>query len=47
VSILEQVQIVVTLMEELHQKYNHLAIVMDDCSGNVFGKELIRRVLFQ
>jgi N-acetylglucosamine kinase-like BadF-type ATPase len=30
--------------KELHQKYSHWYIIMDDCSGNVFGKE---RVLFQ
>jgi N-acetylglucosamine kinase-like BadF-type ATPase len=29
--------------KELHQKVQSLGyIIMDDCSGNVFGKELIR-----
>jgi N-acetylglucosamine kinase-like BadF-type ATPase len=32
---------------ELHQKVQSLGyIVMDDCSGNVFGKELIRKYYF-
>ena len=31
----------------LHQKVQSLGyIVMDDCSGNVFGKELIRKYYF-
>ncbi|MFQ3173761.1 MAG: N-acetylglucosamine kinase-like BadF-type ATPase [Flavobacterium sp.] len=33
--------------KELHQKVQSLGyIVMDDCSGNVFGKELIRKYYF-
>jgi N-acetylglucosamine kinase-like BadF-type ATPase len=33
--------------KELHQKVASLGyIVMDDCSGNVFGKELIRKYYF-
>lgn len=33
--------------KELHQKVQSLGyIVMDDCSGNVFGKELIRKFYF-
>ena len=33
--------------KELHQKVESLGyIVMDDCSGNVFGKELIRKYYF-
>jgi N-acetylglucosamine kinase-like BadF-type ATPase len=32
---------------ELHQKVQSLGyIIMDDCSGNVFGKELIRKYYF-
>jgi N-acetylglucosamine kinase-like BadF-type ATPase len=30
--------------KELHQKYNH-GYIMDDCSGNVFGKELIESTI--
>jgi N-acetylglucosamine kinase-like BadF-type ATPase len=33
--------------KELHQKVQSLGyIIMDDCSGNVFGKELIRKYYF-
>jgi N-acetylglucosamine kinase-like BadF-type ATPase len=33
--------------KELHQKVQSLGyIVMDDCSGNIFGKELIRKYYF-
>ncbi|SEA31538.1 hypothetical protein SAMN05443667_103219 [Flavobacterium gillisiae] len=33
--------------KELHQKVQSLGyIVMDDCSGNVFGKELLRKYYF-
>jgi N-acetylglucosamine kinase-like BadF-type ATPase len=32
--------------KELHQKTITGYIVMDDCSGNVFGKELIRKYYF-
>ena len=42
-----QVQIVVILMEEIEQRIDSLGyVLMDEASGNFYGKQLIRAYYF-